>query len=182
VVCVQFAPPGAVIHEENVSAEQSASEANARISGADGHSRRSKRPQAAAGKGPQASRGRDPAEAAGVSERRPASFPKRARLRRRSDYLRVQREGRRQHTEHFVVLIAPNPRGVSRIGITVSTRVGSAVVRNRVKRIMREVLRPAWRAIDPPGDVVVIAKPGAAHSTHANAASQLQRALGLLSP
>jgi ribonuclease P protein component len=108
-----------------------------------------------------------------------ASFPKRARLRKRDDFLRVQRVGRRHHTEHFVVLRAPGSGSTCRIGITVSTRVGDAVVRNRVKRIVREIVRVAWRDLQPPDDLVVIAKPGAAQTTHANAAQQLRRALGL---
>ena len=67
----------------------------------------------------------------------------------------------------------------SRIGVTVSTRVGNAVVRNRVKRIVREIVRACWRRIQPPGDVVIIAKPGAAETTHAKAETQLKRALGI---
>jgi ribonuclease P protein component len=112
-----------------------------------------------------------------VSERGAAGFPKRARLRKRGDYLRVQHDGRRHHTEHFVVLTVPTAHANSRIGITVSSRVGGAVVRNRVKRVLREVLRAWWRDLDPPGDLVVIAKPGAGQITHANAASELRRAL-----
>ncbi len=78
-----------------------------------------------------------------------------------------------------MVLTAWNLRPNSRLGITVSTRVGGAVVRNRVKRLVREVLRLAWRDLEPSGDIVVIAKPGAARATHAEAAIQLRRALGL---
>ncbi|HXJ34946.1 MAG TPA: ribonuclease P protein component [Candidatus Eisenbacteria bacterium] len=106
------------------------------------------------------------------------SFPKRARLRRRNEFLRVQAEGRRQHTEHFVVLTAPPASCSTRVGITVSTRVGNAVARNRVKRLVREVVRQAGSVAEPPRDIVVIAKPGAAHATYADAAAQLSRALG----
>jgi len=95
------------------------------------------------------------------------------------DYLRVQKDGRRYHTEHFVVLFAPTILSTTRMGITVSSRVGNAVVRNRVKRMVREVLRRSWRSLDPPGDVVVIAKPGAAHTGHAHVVAELHRALGL---
>lgn len=109
----------------------------------------------------------------------PGSFPKLARLRKRREFLRVQSDGSRQHTEHFVVLKAAARRSRSRIGITVSTRVGNAVVRNRVKRLVREVVRKVWRELDPPIDVVVIAKPGAAQTTHAKATTQLKRAFGL---
>jgi ribonuclease P protein component len=46
-----------------------------------------------------------------------------------------------------------------------------------VKRVLREAVRPLWRGITPPGDVVVIAKPAAAQTTYAKASSQLTRAL-----
>jgi len=114
-----------------------------------------------------------------VSGSRPASFPKDARLRKRGEYVRVQGSGRRQHTTHFVVLSAPAARGDTRIGITVSSRVGNAVVRNRVKRIVREVVRCSWRRIEAPADFVVIAKPSAGQITHATAATELHRAFGL---
>ena len=170
---------GAVEHEENVSAEQSTSETDTRVSRTDGDARRTKGAQATPGQGAQAADGVDPAEAAGVSGSRPASFPKYARLRKRADYLRVQAGARRQHTEHFVVLSTAGIGTGSRVGITVSTRVGNAVVRNRVKRLLREILRATWRRIDPPGDVVIIAKPSAAQATHARAAAEIHRALGI---
>jgi len=179
VVCPRVAP-AAVNHEENVSAEQSASEADTRVSRAYGDARRAKRAEAATREGPETPDGLGSAEAARVNEGRAASFPKRARLRKRNDYLRVQRDGRRHHTEHFVVLFAPAALSMTRMGITVSSRVGNAVVRNRLKRMVREVLRATWRVVDPPADVVVIAKPGAADTVHAQAASELRRALGLV--
>lgn len=50
----------------------------------------------------------------------------------------------------------------SRLGITVSRRVGNAVVRNRVKRRVRECFRLALRSMLPAGTgMVVIARPGA---------------------
>ena len=111
----------------------------------------------------------------------PASraYPKAVRLRRRREYLALQRSGRRRHTASFVVLEAPAARGLSRLGVTVSSRVGDAVVRNRVKRLVREIFRE--RRLDMPAalDLVVIAKPQAARITHAQAATELERALGV---
>ena len=164
-------------HEEDVSAEQSSSEANPRISRAHGDARGAQGLEAPAGQGAQAPHRFGPAEAAGVSGT--STFPKLARIRKRHEFLRVQSDGNRQHTEQFVVLKTAARHGTSRIGITVSTRVGNAVVRNRVKRLVREILRTVWRDLDPPLDVVVIAKPGAAQTTHAKASIQLKRALGL---
>jgi ribonuclease P protein component len=85
------------------------------------------------------------------------------RLRRRREFLAVQSAGTKVNTRHFVALVARARAGVApgRVGLTVSKRVGTAVVRNRVKRLMREWLRThAWV---PDGyDVVIIAKDSAA--------------------
>lgn len=104
-------------------------------------------------------------------------YPKTARLRRRREFLEVQREGTRRHTQHLVFIRRPAIGARSRLGVTVSTRVGDAVERNRVKRLLREVFRRT--RIAPPLDLVVIAKPGAKTLTYAQAANELARALGI---
>jgi ribonuclease P protein component len=106
-------------------------------------------------------------------------YPKAARLRRRADFLAVQRQGRARHTACFVVIQRPGPGPRARLGVTVSTRVGNAVIRNRIKRVTREVFR-RWRQRYPAAvDVVVIAKPGARRLTNAEAATEIERALEL---
>jgi ribonuclease P protein component len=107
----------------------------------------------------------------------PHTFPKAARLRRRGEFLTLQRGGRRRHTDHLVVIRHPGRGSASRLGVTVSARVGNAVTRNRVKRLLREIFRARRAELTPPVDVVVIAKPGAAILTYAQAASEF--ALGL---
>jgi ribonuclease P protein component len=78
-----------------------------------------------------------------------------------------------------VVIQAPATRGTSRLGVTVSSRVGNAVVRNRVKRLVREIFRT--RRLDLPAllDILVIAKLDAAQISHAQATSELERAFAL---
>jgi ribonuclease P protein component len=84
------------------------------------------------------------------------------RLKRREDFRRVQDTGKKHHTRHFLVVVLARPdEGPPRIGVTVTKKVGNAVQRNRVKRLVREVFRRE-RARFPLGcDVVFIAKDGA---------------------
>jgi ribonuclease P protein component len=88
------------------------------------------------------------------------NLPRAARLRRRRDFLRVQQRGTRLHAGDVVVIALPSGGPMPRIGITVSSRIGNAVVRNRVKRWVREAFR-AERAAWPTVDLVVIARPKA---------------------
>jgi ribonuclease P protein component len=110
---------------------------------------------------------------------RPRSYPKAARLRRRREFLALQRDGRRRHTAHLVVIHQPSRADVTRFGVTASTRIGNAVARNRVKRVLREVFRNHRAALVPPMDVIVIAKPGADTLTYAQAAIEFARALDI---
>jgi len=83
-------------------------------------------------------------------------------VRRRSDYLRVQANAQRVTTAHYYFLLAPSPSsGSARLGMIVTRKVGNAVVRNRIKRIVRECFRRT-RGLFPDGiDVVVVARAGA---------------------
>lgn len=88
------------------------------------------------------------------------------RLRRPAEFARVSREGRRVAGAEFILLVALGPGchegGQQRLGITVSRKVGGAVVRNRVKRHVREWFRCARRELHPGIDLVVIGRSGAA--------------------
>ncbi len=101
-------------------------------------------------------------------------FGPRWRLKRRSDYLRVQSKGRSYPTSHFIVLVKPNGLPHPRLGVTVSRKVGNAVVRNRIKRLIREAFRQAKGEFPKGHDVVVIAKGNAAGVTY----HQVERELG----
>lgn len=92
-------------------------------------------------------------------------LPPEQRLRRRTDYLRCYRTGRRRHGSLAIVYFTPNPFGYARIGITASRKVGKAVIRHRLKRRIKEVYR-RWpgRAQLPALDLVVHLKPEAGKS------------------
>ena len=99
------------------------------------------------------------------------------RIRRRSDYLQIQKRGRRLHTRHFIILVLPNETGLRRIGVTVTKKVSSAVGRNRVKRLVREVFRRN-RSVFPDGsDVVLIARDGAAGLSYGQVLDEVRGAL-----
>jgi len=58
-----------------------------------------------------------------------------------------------------VLVVAPGTAAVSRVGLTVSRRVGNAVRRNRVKRWLRESVRAVGAPGGGPWDLVLIARP-----------------------
>jgi ribonuclease P protein component len=85
------------------------------------------------------------------------------RLRDPKDFQRVSRAGRRRSTPHFIVLQALRSDGRTgpRLGLTVSRKVGGAVTRNRVKRLVREWFRSHREELGIQEDLVVIARSGA---------------------
>ena len=87
-------------------------------------------------------------------------FSRAERIARRADYLRVQMGGRRVHTPHFVLMVMPY-RGVRRLGITVTSKIGCAARRNRVKRVVREVFRRNRELFPDRCEIVMVARSGA---------------------
>lgn len=80
-------------------------------------------------------------------------------MRKRADYQRIQARSRRFTTPHFVFLLsARDDHGGARLGITVSRKVGTATVRNRAKRLIREAFRATRELWADDVDVIVIAK------------------------
>jgi ribonuclease P protein component len=97
-------------------------------------------------------------------------------LRRRSEFSRVQRRGKRQ-TGPLFVLLAIEGRNGSRIGITVSKAVGNAVIRNRLRRRIKAILDRSTFGDAPFRDVVLIARAGAGEAGFDAVAAEVERLL-----
>lgn len=91
----------------------------------------------------------------------PAAPP--ARLKRRAEFLRAAREGRKVGRGTLVVQALPRADEATRLGFTATKKIGNAVVRNRAKRRLRAMARLSLDASPAPGwDLVLIARDGTA--------------------
>jgi len=154
--------------EAHLPAEQSRAQAPARLSRPDGDGRR---PQGRGG-APQPR----PQEAVGLNT---ANIGK---LTRRADFLAAN-GGLRAPTPGFVLLVRPRGDGdpVMRLGLTVSKKVGGAVVRNRMKRRFRELARLILPEAGLAGaDHVLIGRQGGIERPYDQLAADLERALAKL--
>ncbi|MDW8245773.1 MAG: ribonuclease P protein component [Sandaracinaceae bacterium] len=109
-----------------------------------------------------------------AAPRKSEAFRKKDRIRKKKEFERVQSEGVRIHTPRFVIWVMKRGDDASsRLGVSVSRKVGSAVRRNRVKRVVREVFRRE-RARFPCGcDIVFVARPNACPITFQDLLSEL---------
>ena len=101
-------------------------------------------------------------------------FPKSARLRKRPQFLNLSRIGSKIHSANFVVISKSHDGPSNRLGITVSGKVGNSVVRNRIKRQVREIFRRRQSTLTPPTDFLVIARNSAATIINSLIARELE--------
>lgn len=102
-------------------------------------------------------------------------FPPAFRLRRKKEYDRVFREGRKRSSPQATVVAAPNGLDHPRLGILAGKALGGAVVRNRIKRVFREAFRLGRETLPAGHDFVVIPRPRQKGWDFATASAALQR-------
>jgi len=101
------------------------------------------------------------------------AFPKQARLLKSADFHQVRQGGKRRHTPNFIVVVLHRSNSLTRLGLTVSRKVGGAVQRNRVKRLVREYFRNHIEQLPAGVDISIIAKKGAAELSYARVCDEL---------
>jgi ribonuclease P protein component len=102
-----------------------------------------------------------------MREARPLSFSKRRRLTRASEFERVKQEGYAERGKLMTLgVLAVQNAGAPRAGFVTTRRLGSATVRNRVRRCLREIVRAHQHDLRQDFWIVLIARPDAAKASY----------------
>lgn len=95
-------------------------------------------------------------------------------LKRSRDFQYVYRKGKSYGSHLMVLLVAPSREALPRVGFSVSKKVGNSVVRNRVKRRMKESFRVRLPKVKPHVALVFVARPDAAQAEYKEIAKTMQ--------
>lgn len=121
-----------------------------------------------------------------VTDRPPRlRFSKRQKLRRPQEFRRVYDRGAKAGDQHLLVFAMPNDLGITRVGLSVSRKHGSAVTRNRIKRLLREAFRLGQHELPAGVDLIVIPRTNSAATLadyRRSLAGCLRRAMKRLPP
>jgi ribonuclease P protein component len=102
-------------------------------------------------------------------------FPRETRLVRRGEFDAVYRAGKRRSSSHFTVFFRANQLPLSRFGFSIKKALGGAVVRNRIRRRMREIVRCHRMEIPAGWDIVIHPKSSVARAEFAGLTADLLR-------
>lgn len=170
----ELLPARGTEHEANLSTQQFAPQAHARLPRTHGHECGTKGSRQPPREGPRASHALAAFGFGATLLPDTARFPPDQRLHAPAEFGRVFAEPARSTDRFFTVLARPSGRPVARLGLTVSRRVAKrAVDRNKLKRLARESFRQQ-RAL-PPWDFVVLARAGAALAARPELRASLDR-------
>jgi ribonuclease P protein component len=105
-------------------------------------------------------------------------LPKTDRIRRSGDFRKVMSKGQKLRARHFIIRWSLNGLDTTRLGLTVSKKVGNSCARNRVKRRLREYFRHNRRTLPSGVDLVIIATNGSSDLKTCEIFEELHEALG----
>jgi ribonuclease P protein component len=105
------------------------------------------------------------------------TFPREARLVRRGEFDAVYRTGKRRSSSHFTVFFRANELPQSRFGFSIKKTLGGAVVRNRIRRRVREIVRCHRTEIPVGWDIVIHPKNSVTRAAFAALTADLLRLL-----
>lgn len=91
---------------------------------------------------------------------KPCSFTKKERLLKSQDFIDAAKKGKRFSTKNLTIFIKSNDIGIRRLGLSVSRKIGAAVKRNRIKRLLREFFRLNKENFPASSDISMSVKPG----------------------
>lgn len=83
---------------------------------------------------------------------------KKYRLRKNQDFKKVYKRGKNYWNRNLILHVMENGLDHSRVGFTVSKKIGNSVVRNRVKRRLKEIFRRNFNNVKEEYDIIIIPK------------------------
>ncbi|OPY80372.1 MAG: Ribonuclease P protein component [Syntrophus sp. PtaU1.Bin005] len=110
----------------------------------------------------------------GLRQMKKLTLKRNERIRKRKRYLQIYQRGRRSYSKHFTIVVSGNELGIPRLGIAATKKIGNAVTRNRIKRLIREFFRlnkDRFKASSQ--DIVIIAKGNTSSMNYADVCREL---------
>lgn len=101
-------------------------------------------------------------------------LPAEHRVKRRHDFLVIKKQGKVHRTSHFLIIIDKKKIGATRLGVTLTRKIGGAVVRNRIKRYLREFFRVEYLSLPTSADISIIGLRGAEKLSFSDVQRELQ--------
>lgn len=107
-------------------------------------------------------------------------FPPSLRLRKRAEFDRVYQGGERHSSANLTVIFLAASGGSSRVGFTAGKALGGAVVRNRIRRRLREAVRRHLRELKTPAEVVFHPRKSALRAEFSQLEAEVTRAFTVI--